>query len=66
MIHAFDGSVPIPETVEEWFLFDEPGADVAAKKLGKATKRIVDVIQDNPDDYDDVFQYVYKYCWRLS
>lgn len=54
MIQAFDGSAPIPETVEEWALY-EPGADVAAKKLGKVTKRIVDIIQNNLDDYDPLF-----------
>ena len=66
LMQAFDGSVPIPETVEDWFLYDTLGAKSAAKKLGKATKRIVDIIQDNPQDYDDVFKYVSKYCWRLS
>jgi hypothetical protein len=66
LMEAFDGSVPIPETIEDWSLYDKPGADTAAKKLGKATKRIVDVIQDNPQDYDATLQHVSKYCWRLS
>jgi hypothetical protein len=66
LMEAFDGSVPIPETIEDWFLFDKLGAKTAAKKLGKATKEIVDIIQDSPQDYDATLQHVSKYCWRLS